>query len=112
VVCCGDDEVVRLEAIKQLKKTIDHPLEFPMFGRVIAALADSVKVIKQEHPVTTRGEVENFAEVGCGLAEKRRDYRVKANDQQGETELVRNDLGTETLAGAGWATEEESLSRA
>ena len=52
VVGGGDDKAGRTEVVEQLQKAIDYPLKFTMFADVVAALANGVKFVKEEHPTT------------------------------------------------------------
>lgn len=103
----GDDEAGRVEVVEQLQKTVDHPLEFAMFAHVVAALADGVKFVKEEHPPPFRCVLEDFAQVGRGLPQIGRDDRIETGVEQRQPQLAGQHFGGKRLATAGRATKEQ-----
>ena len=82
VVGGGDEHTVAAESVHELQDAVDHALELAVLTRIVAAAAERVKLVEQDHPARAIDEVEQLAQVRGSLPQVGGDERVEPDVEQ------------------------------
>jgi len=106
VICRGDDEALTMKLFNEGQEAVYYAAQLAVECLVIAQSSNSVKLIKQQNDWLSGRVIEDFPQIRRSLSEERRNNYVHAYDQQGQSNLMREDFGAKRFAAA-WRTAEK-----
>jgi hypothetical protein len=104
-------QAVATHIIDKDEEAVQHP---PHLGDVVLGAAcetQRIKLIEQENGPLLLDRVKHLPQLGCGFAQKLGEQGIQPEDEQRQTQFVRERVGGHRLAASGWAQQQQPLTR-